>query len=164
MRSDPGQALVGGHADAEFPETIQLCDYVDRAFEEIVAEFESPDAQGLFERTLSSVTGLPAQVRRTQSAVVSRHVARFPMVWRAGEFKGSATLTTIVLHGGNHPITELLMRVEAPEDAAAAGLEEAVTIRLVRDFLEVLTRELAVVIDAAVPAGAGHDAPGADRA
>jgi hypothetical protein len=34
----------------------------------------------------------------------------------------------------------------------------------VRDFLEVLTRELAVVIDAAVPAGAGHDAPGADRA
>ena len=126
-------------------ETIQLCDYVGRAFEDLVAEFEDPAAQDLFERALEKVTGLPSEVRRIQSAVVSRHVARFPMAWRAGDFEGVATLTTIVLHGGRHPITELLVRVDAPGAAEESGLGEDGTIRLLREFLDVLTRELMVV-------------------
>lgn len=147
---------------------IQLCDYVDRAFEEIVERFEDPSAQALFERALEQVTGLPAEVRRIQSAVVSRHVARFPMAWRAGRFEGRATITTIVLHGGRQPITELLVRVDAPDAAEASGLGEDATIRLLRDFLEVLTRELTVVVDATPSAteavATGDDTLEVDRA
>lgn len=142
MRSDPGQDAID-RPSAAVGGTIQLCDYVDRTFEAIVGEFEDPSAQVLFERALEKVTGLPAVVRRNQSAVISRHVARFPMAWRAGEFEGLATLTAIVLHGGSHPITELLVRVDAPEAAAASGLSEDGTINLLRNFLDVLTRELA---------------------
>ena len=147
MRSDRVQ-----QSEVEFDEIIQLCDYVDLAFEEVVSEFEAPSAQALFEGALRKVTGLPAEVRRTQSAVVSNHVARFPMAWRAGEFEGEATLTTIVLHAGSHPITELLVRVKAPGAAEASGLGEAGTIGLLRNFLDVLTREL--VDTSPEPAGA----------
>ena len=137
MRSDPGRQETASHGGI-----IQLYDHVDRAFEEIVAEFEAETAQERFERALEKVTGLPAEVRRIQSAVVSRHVARFPVAWRAGEFEGVATLTTIVLHGGSHPITELLVRVNAPGAAEASGLGEEGAIRLLRKFLEVLTMDL----------------------
>lgn len=151
MTSAPGQQTPD---PAGFGDIIQLCDYVDRAFEEVVEEFEAETAQGLFERALEKVTGLPAEVNRTQSAVVSNHVARFPMAWRAGSFEGDATLTTIVLHGGSHPITELLVRVNAPGAAEQSGLGEEGTIRLLRNFLEVVTRELA---------DPQPDAEGADR-
>ena len=132
---------------SDFGQVIQLCDYVDRSFDEIVAEFEAPEAQALFERALEKVTGLPAEVRRIECAAVSRHIARFPMAWRAGDFEGVATLTTIVLHGGSHPITELLVRVDAPDAVEASGLSEDGTIHLLRNFLEVLSSELAIVAD-----------------
>lgn len=151
MRSDSGQI-------------IQLCDYVDRSFEEIVAELEAPEAQLLFERTLERVTGLPAEVRRNQSAVVSNHVARFPMAWRAGDFDGLATLTTIVLHAGRHPITELLVRVDAPDAVEASGLSEDGTIRLLRSFLDVLSTELAIGCDLASDRGPDAPRAAADRA
>lgn len=168
MRSASRQPVDEDDASAGAGDMIQLCDYVDRAFEEIVERFEDPSAQALFERTLEQVTGLPAEVRRIQSAVVSRHVARFPMAWRAGRFEGRATLTTIVLHGGREPITELLVRVDAPGAAEVSGLGEDGTIRLLRNFLDVLTRELAVVIDvtpsATEPVATGDATPEVDRA
>lgn len=39
------------------------------------------------------------------------------------------------------------MRVEAPDAVEASGLSEEGTVRLLRNFLEVLSSELAIVAD-----------------
>jgi hypothetical protein len=115
--------------DVETPaseRTLHLSSYVDRAFDDVVERFRRPGIDELLDSSIAVAVGgsQPGAVLRASSPqTVSHATARVPVDWRfsgagGGIAEGAGVISLLVVQSGRDPVTEVLVTVAVPDEAA----------------------------------------------